>query len=65
MTRNRLFLILAIGALVAAFFALGLDQYLSLESFQRRQQELDAFVHANLAASITIFFLVYTLVTAL
>jgi len=65
MTRNRLLLVFTIAALVAAFFALGLDQYLSLESFQRRQQELDTFVQANLTASIAIYFLIYTFVTAL
>ena len=65
MTRNRILLLIALAALVAAWFAFGLDELVSLESLKARQQQLDAFVSDNFAASVAMYFLVYVFVTAI
>lgn len=57
-------LVILVMAFVA-FFAFGLNDYLSLASFNARKGELIAFVQTAPLASATIFFLVYVAVTAL
>ena len=43
MTGRRLLVILVIGALIAAFFALRLDRYISLDYFRSQQEAIAAY----------------------
>ncbi len=65
MTRRRLLLLFVIAGLVVAWFALGLDEYLSLELLKERQHELDDFVRDHRAGSVAAYFLIYVFVAAL
>ena len=55
----------AIVLCVAAFFALGLDRYLSLEYFRAQRETIDAYVAASPTRAGLTFFLVYVAVTGL
>ena len=61
----RLGLALAIVAAIAAFFAFGLQHWLTLEALKARQQELDAYRVAHPLLLAGGFFAVYVIVTAL
>jgi pyruvate/2-oxoglutarate dehydrogenase complex dihydrolipoamide dehydrogenase (E3) component/uncharacterized membrane protein YdjX (TVP38/TMEM64 family) len=63
--RNRLFLLLLVVALIAAWFVLGLDQYLSFDAIQSQRQALEGFVGENRTLATGAYFLTYVLVTAL
>jgi pyruvate/2-oxoglutarate dehydrogenase complex dihydrolipoamide dehydrogenase (E3) component/uncharacterized membrane protein YdjX (TVP38/TMEM64 family) len=65
MNRRRLFLLVAIVALIAAFFVLDLGRYLSLAEIKARQLSLAAAVAERPLASAATFFGVYVLATAL
>ncbi|MEB6606270.1 FAD-dependent oxidoreductase [Aeromonas sanarellii] len=65
MTRARLLLLLVMGTLVGAFFALDLDGYLSLAQLQARQAQVSAWVQAHFAAAALAFMLIYVITTAL
>ena len=65
MNKGRLALIVAIAALVVAFYAFDLGRYLTLEFFRSQQASIDAFVQANPLQSGLIFFLIYVAVTGL
>lgn len=58
-------LVVLVIALIAAFFALDLQQYLSLAEVEQRQQQFAAFRDAYFVPALLIAFAVYTLVTAL
>ena len=63
--RGKIILLLLILAAVAAFFLLGLGQYLTLDALKARQAELGALVEARPLLAIGAFFLLYVAVTAL
>ncbi len=65
MTKGRVALVVVIVALVAAFFALGLQRYFSFEYFQQQRSAIDAYFAANPVAASAIFFAVYVAVTGL
>lgn len=62
---RRLLVLLVIVATVAFFFALGIDDYLSLELFKSQQAQVEAYVGANPWRTAAAYFLVYVAVTAL
>ncbi|MBL8480970.1 MAG: FAD-dependent oxidoreductase, partial [Rhodocyclaceae bacterium] len=65
MSRARLALLAGILLAVAGFFALGLQQYLSLDYFQSRRAELEAWRAAHPLAAGGAFFALYVAVTGL
>lgn len=65
MKKNRILLLVAIAALVAAFFALGLDRYLAPDFVRSQQAELAAYHRAHPLRTVAIYFLVYVAVTGL
>ncbi|MBT8441242.1 MAG: FAD-dependent oxidoreductase, partial [Gammaproteobacteria bacterium] len=65
MNRNRLILLLLVVALIAAWFVLGLDRYLSFDAIKSQKQGLEEFVTENTALAIGAYFLAYVFVTAL
>jgi pyruvate/2-oxoglutarate dehydrogenase complex dihydrolipoamide dehydrogenase (E3) component/uncharacterized membrane protein YdjX (TVP38/TMEM64 family) len=65
MNRSRLLVLLAIAALIAAFFALGLDRYFTFEFFRNRQLEIDSYDRAYPLRVAAAYFAVYVLVTGL
>ncbi|MCH7370575.1 MULTISPECIES: FAD-dependent oxidoreductase [Aeromonas] len=65
MTRTRLLLLLSMGCLIGAFFALDLGRYLSLAELQARQAQLSVWVQAHFTLAALLFVLVYVLSTAL
>ncbi|MGU5661708.1 FAD-dependent oxidoreductase [Aeromonas sanarellii] len=65
MTRARLLLLLVMGTLVGAFFALDLDGYLSLAQLQARQAQVSAWVQAHFAVAALAFMLIYVITAAL
>jgi pyruvate/2-oxoglutarate dehydrogenase complex dihydrolipoamide dehydrogenase (E3) component/uncharacterized membrane protein YdjX (TVP38/TMEM64 family) len=64
-SRGRIVLILALAALIAAFFAFDLGRFLDLAYLKSRQATADGFYRANPALTIAAFFAVYVAVTAL
>ncbi len=65
MNIKRIMLILVIGALVASFFALDLNQYLTLESLKQNQQQLAEYIASNWLQALIGYFALYTLATAI
>ncbi len=65
MSRRRLLLLLALLAAVAAFVALDLGRYLSLDYFKDKQAAIEAWRAANPAMAALAFFLLYVAVTGL
>jgi dihydrolipoamide dehydrogenase len=65
MTRTRGLLLLALVALVAAFFAFDLARYFSLDWFRAQRSVIDAYYAAQPLQTAAIYFVVYVLVTAL
>ncbi|MFA5515083.1 MAG: FAD-dependent oxidoreductase [Desulfuromonadales bacterium] len=61
----RVVLIVLIAALVGAFFALDLGQYLTLDYLKARQHDFQQFYAAHRALTLGAYFLVYVAVTAL
>ncbi len=64
MTRGKLALLVAIVLVVAAFFALDAERYLSLDAVKAHRDALLAFTQAHFVASIVIAFVVYVAATA-
>ena len=64
MTRGKLALFAAIALVIAAFFALDGERYLSLEAVKAHRDALLAFTQAHFVASIVIAFAVYVAATA-
>ena len=56
---------MVIVALVAAFFAFGLDRYFTLDFFKAQQAAIDEYVRANPLLSAAIYFAIYVAVTGL
>ena len=65
MSRTRLALAFAITAIIGAVFALGINDYLTLEAFRTRQTELQTYVAGNFATAVATYFFAYIAVTAL
>lgn len=65
MSRGRLLLLLVMGCLVGAFFALDLDAYLSLSRLQAHQEQASAWVQAHFGQAALLFTLLYVVTTAL
>jgi pyruvate/2-oxoglutarate dehydrogenase complex dihydrolipoamide dehydrogenase (E3) component/uncharacterized membrane protein YdjX (TVP38/TMEM64 family) len=64
MRPSRVLLVLALAACVAAFFALDLDRYLSLEFFRDRQAAIEAFAREHPLQAAGAYFAIYVAVTA-
>jgi dihydrolipoamide dehydrogenase len=62
-TRKKTGLLLLVLALLIAFFAFDLGQYLSLEYLKARQIELEAYFEAHRVRTLLIFFVIYVVVT--
>jgi pyruvate/2-oxoglutarate dehydrogenase complex dihydrolipoamide dehydrogenase (E3) component/uncharacterized membrane protein YdjX (TVP38/TMEM64 family) len=65
MTSKKTALLLLLGALVVAFFAFDLGQYLNLATLKARQDEIAAFREANPWLAAGSYFVIYIVVTAL
>ena len=65
MKRGRLTLVVVIVALIAAFFAFGLDRYFTFEFFKSQQAAIDAYYRANPLPAAAVYFAVYVVVTGL
>lgn len=65
MSRGRLILLLVLAALIAGFFALGLQRYLTLEYLKTQQAAIAAQFQAHPFMVAAIYFAVYVAVTAL
>ena len=65
MTRGRLALLLALAALVAAFFVFDLGRFFSLDWFKAQQAAIDAFYRSHPWQAAAAFFVVYVAVTGL
>lgn len=64
-TQWRIVVMLAFAVLLTLFFALGLQQYLSLDFFKARQDAIADYYAQHPVETIAAFFLGYVLVTAL
>ena len=65
MGKSKIIVIAVIAALVAAFFAFDLGQYLGLEYFKQQQASIDGYYRAEPLQAAAIYFFVYIAVTAL
>lgn len=65
MTRNKIAVLIVLGLGVAIFFLLGLERYLSIEFLGTSVQSLRRDAQANAFAAMTIYFVLYVIVTAL
>ncbi|HEY7742176.1 MAG TPA: FAD-dependent oxidoreductase [Burkholderiales bacterium] len=65
MNKGRLLVLLLIAALIAAFFAFGLERYVTFEFFKNRQLEIESYVRAYPLRSAAIYFAIYVAVTGL
>jgi len=64
-TRSRLILLLVLAVLIAGFFALGLQRYLTLEYLKAQQAAIAALFQAHPLVVAATYFAVYVAVTAL
>ncbi|HEY9445673.1 MAG TPA: FAD-dependent oxidoreductase [Burkholderiales bacterium] len=65
MNKKKILLVLTLAALIAAYFALGLDRYLTLEFFKSQQSAADAYVARNPLQAAIGFFVFYVAVPGL
>lgn len=65
MNKNKYLIIIVMVAAILAFFALGLDRYITLDFFKSQQTTIDAYVSAQPVKSGVLFFLAYVAVTGL
>src|SRR5262249_8732906 len=65
MTKSRLAVLALIAALVAVFFALGGQRYLSVEFFRSQQAAIQAYYQANPLRTALVYAVVYIAVTGL
>jgi len=61
---KKILLLGALGALVIAFFALDLGQYLTLEHIKNQQTSFQQYYQENSFLTILIYFVVYVVITA-
>src|SRR5262245_65239250 len=65
MSKGRLVVLIAIAALIAAFFVFDLKSYFSLEYFKQQQAAIEAYFQAHPLQTAAIYFAVYIAVTGL
>jgi pyruvate/2-oxoglutarate dehydrogenase complex dihydrolipoamide dehydrogenase (E3) component/uncharacterized membrane protein YdjX (TVP38/TMEM64 family) len=65
MNKGKVFVVLVLVALVAAFFVFDLRQYFSIEYFQAKRAVIDGYFQAHPLQTGLAFFLVYVAVTGL
>ena len=65
MTKGRLVILIAIAALIAAFFVFDLKSYFSLDYFKQQQAAIDAYFQAHPLRTAAIYFAIYVAVTGL
>ncbi|GAC33771.1 FAD-dependent oxidoreductase [Paraglaciecola polaris] len=65
MNSKRTILVVIIAALIASFFILDLNQYLTLESLKSNQQDLAQYINANWLVAFIGYLLIYAVATAL
>ncbi|MBI2311737.1 MAG: FAD-dependent oxidoreductase [Betaproteobacteria bacterium] len=65
MDKKKLTVLLAIAALVAAFFAFDLSRYLTLDYFKSQQAAIDAYTQARPLTAAALYFALYIAVTGL
>ncbi len=65
MKASRLWLVLLLVPIIAAFFYFDLGQYLSLDYLKQQHQTITQYYADNTVLTIVVFFLAYVLVTAL
>ncbi|MAL95145.1 MAG: pyridine nucleotide-disulfide oxidoreductase [Haliea sp.] len=62
--KKRLWILLIIAAVVATFYALGLDSYLTLDQLKASQSRFDDLLEQHPVAIPAAYFIIYVLVTA-
>ena len=65
MDRKKIIVIAVIATAVGLFFWFDIGRFLSLETLQGSQQDIERFVGANPVSAIGGFFVLYVLITAL
>ena len=65
MKAGKILVVLAIAAVVVAFFALGGNRYLTFEAIKAQQAAIAGYYQANQGQTIALFFAGYVAVTAL
>jgi pyruvate/2-oxoglutarate dehydrogenase complex dihydrolipoamide dehydrogenase (E3) component/uncharacterized membrane protein YdjX (TVP38/TMEM64 family) len=65
MSKGRLVVLVALAALIAAFFVFDLKTYFSLEYFKQQQAAIDAYFQAHPLQTAAIYFAIYVAVTGL
>lgn len=65
MNSKRTILVIVIAALIASFFMLDLNQYLTLESLKNNQQDLAQYIEANWLVAFVGYLVIYAAATAL
>ena len=65
MTKGRLIVLIAIAALITAFFVFDLKSYFSLDFFKAQQVAIDAYFQAHPLQTAAIYFAIYVAVTGL
>jgi uncharacterized membrane protein YdjX (TVP38/TMEM64 family) len=65
MKASKILIVVALAALIAAFFAFDLRQYLSLDYVKAQQESFDAYYRAHPLESAGAFFALYVAVTGL
>lgn len=65
MNSKRTILIIVIAVLIASFFVLDLNQYLTLESLKNNQQDLAQYIEANWLVAFVGYLVIYAAATAL
>ncbi len=65
MSGRRLLVVLVIVALVATFFALNLDRYISLDYLKSQQEEIAAYYRLHPLETAAVYFAIYVVVTGL
>src|SRR5512134_3296833 len=65
MSKGRLIAVIAIAALIAAFFYFDLGSYFSLDFFKAQQAAIDAYFQTHPLQTAAIYFAIYVAVTGL
>ncbi len=65
MNKSKMLLVLAVGALIAAFFIFDLGRFVSLEYVKAQQATISGYYQANPWQTTLIFFLIYVAATGL
>jgi pyruvate/2-oxoglutarate dehydrogenase complex dihydrolipoamide dehydrogenase (E3) component/uncharacterized membrane protein YdjX (TVP38/TMEM64 family) len=65
MTKGRVAVLIALAALIAAFFVFDLGRFFSLEFFKQQQSGIEAYFDAHPLRTAAIYFVLYVAVTGL